>query len=384
MSNATVATVATVDKKEFVARLATLNRIVDKKGYVPVLQNIYVGIEPGAVTLRSTDLEISELSTIPAATDGVGAVTIPAAMMLKLLRKAPKAADSITLSVDTEDTALDITCGTLSLHLKGIDAEEFPAMPTVVHDAMLKFESGELMVALNQVLPAISTDETRPLLTGVDFRVNDGVLTLATADGFRLAVRKLTIDYTGESFEAVVPGRMLAEVARELKGQTEPATISFSKEYVKVETETLTVISAPVDGNFPDYRQIIPAEVASHITFQASDMLAALSVVEPISKECANIVQLKTDDGNLKVVATSAEMGTASQSIPAKIEGEGGHIAFNVKYIKDAIKCVGRNTISMGMNTWKEPGVFEPVGRYDYVHVLIPMHLDRDKTHSSD
>ena len=368
---------ATVDKKTFVRRLATIARIVSSKSVLPILCNVYVGIVPGAVLLRSTDLELGELSVIAASTEGDGcAVTIPAKMMLKLLRKAPKAADTITLSVDEKDVALDVEVGTLKLHLKGIDAEEFPASPVVETDTVLKIAPDELMGALQQVLPATAQEEDRPILTGVNFSVCDSVLTLAAADGFRLAERKLTVNYTGEPLNVTVPGRMLAEVVRELKGQTEPVKVSISEEWIRIDTETLTTIMAPVDGHFPDYHVIIPTECATHVTFQSKDLLEALSVIEPISNENAHIVRLSAN-GSLTVSATSVEMGTASQSVGAKMEGDGGDIAFNVKYLKEAIKCIHSNVVSMGMNTYAQPAIFRPVDGCDYLHVLMPMWLDR-------
>jgi len=367
---------ATVDKKEFVKRLATVARITSTKSILPILYNVYIGIVPRAVLLRSTDLEIGELSVIAATTEGEGcAVTIPASMMLKLLRKAPKSADTITLSVDEKDVALDVTVGTLSLHLKGIDAEEFPCWPIMEADIVLSIAPDELMSALQQVLPATAQDEDRPILMGVNFSMSDGILTLAAADGYRLAVRELAVDYTGEPFKVIVPGRMLAEIARELKGQTEIVKISISEDWIKAETETLTVIAAPVSGYFPDYKVIIPAECATHVKFLAENLLEALSVVEPISNENAHIVRLSVN-GSLTVTATSSEMGTASQSMGAKMEGEGGEIAFNVRYLKEAIKCIDSEVVSMGMNTWEMPGIFRPVGNDNYLHVLMPMKLE--------
>ena len=368
---------ATVDKREFVKRLTTLSRIIDKRSVVPILLNVQISIEPGTVTLKSTNLELREYAIIPAATDGdTCAVTIPAWMMLKLLRKAPKKADTITLSVDLEDMALDVEVGTLSLHLKGIDAEEFPAMPVVIAGTTLGIGAGELMEALQQTLCATSQDDSRPILTGIKFSTSEGVLTLAAADGYRLAVRKVDVECYGRQVNTIIPGSTLSEVVRELKGHSGHVSISVSEEFVRIDTETVVFISPLEEGRFPDYHVIIPTKCTTHVKFLAENLLNALSVVEPISKENANIVRLSAN-GSLTVTATSAEMGTASQSVGAKVEEGGGEIAFNVKYLKAAIDSMHSDVVCMGMNTHKQPAIFKPVGRDDYLHVLMPMHLDR-------
>jgi len=368
---------ATVDKREFVDRLATLTRIVaSNKSCVPILGNVYVGIEPGTVTLKATDLELREYAIIPATTEGeTCAVTIPAPMMLKLLRKAPKSADTITLSVDLEDMALDVEVGTLKLHLKGIDAEEFPCMPVVIAGTTLGIGAGELMEALQQVLCATAQDQSRPILTGVKFSTSEGVLTMAAADGYRLAVRKVDADCEGKQLNVIIPGSTLSEVVRELKGHTELVRISVGPEFVRIVTDTVTFISPLVEGHFPDYNVIIPTECATHVKFLSENLLNALSVVEPICNENCHIVRLSVN-GSLTVTATSAEMGTASQSVGAKMEGDGGDIAFNVKYLKDAMDSIHSNVVSMGMNAHTQPAIFRPVGNDDYLHVLMPMNLD--------
>ena len=368
---------ATVDKREFVKRLTTLTRIVaSSRTCVPILENVYVGIEPGTVTLKSTDLEMREYAILPATTEGdVCAVTIPAQMMLKLLRKAPKKADTITLSVDLEDMALDVEVGTLKLHLKGIDAEEFPAMPVVIAGTTLGIGAADLMEALQQVLCATANDLSRPVLTGVNVSTSEGVLTLAAADGYRLAVRKMDVECEGKQLNVIIPGSTLSEVVRELKGHTENVTISVGLDFVRIVTDTVTFISPLVEGHFPDFSVIIPTECTTHVKFLSENLLNALSVVEPICNENAHIVRLSVN-GSLTVTATSVEMGSASQSVGAKMEGDGGDIAFNVKYLKDAMDSIHSDVVSMGMNTSAQPAIFRPVGGSDYLHVLMPMNLD--------
>ena len=368
---------ATVDKRTFVDRLTTLTRIVaSNKSCVPVLGNVYVGIEPGTVTLKTTDLALREYAIISATTEGeTCAVTIPAPMMLKLLKKAPKKADTITLSVDEKDMALDVEVGTLKLHLKGIDAEEFPAMPVVIAGTTLGIGAGELMEALQQTLCATAQDQSRPILTGVKFSTSEDVLTLAAADGYRLAVRKVDVDCEGKQLNVIIPGSTLSEVVRELKGQTRNVIVNVGGEFVRIVTDTVTFISPLVEGHFPDYHVIIPTKCTTHVKFLAENLLNALSVVEPICNENAHIVRLSVN-GSLTVTATSAEMGTASQSVGAKMEGDGGDIAFNVKYLKDAMDSIHSDVVSMGMNTCAQPAIFRPVGGSDYLHVLMPMNLD--------
>jgi len=376
-------TTATVDKKMFVDRLTTLGRIVYKGPTLPVLANIYVGIEDNFVTLRSTNLEIYERATMPAQTEGEPcAVTIPAYMMLKLLKKAPRSADTITLSIDMQDVALDVECGAMTLHLRGIDAEEFPCMPIVTAYTTLHLDPVEFGEALQQTLPATTTDEARQILCGVSFSTYRNNLGLAAADGFRLAVRKLPAKVEGKLDEVIIPAHALKELMREIEKHTKPVKMSACPTYVKFETETMTIISTITEGNFPDYKKIIPARCAIRVTFQAKDLLEALAVVEPISKECANIVRLHIN-AEMAISAESAEMGTARQTMPAEIEGtveesvvEGFAVALNVRYLKDAIQSMHSETVYMDGNSDKKPVVFRPSTGHDYLHVVMPMHLD--------
>jgi len=244
----------------------------------------------------------------------------------------------------------------------------------------LRISSDDLMEALQQVLCAVAGDLSRPVLTGVNVSTSEGVLTLAAADGYRLAVRKVDVDCEGKQLNVIIPGHTLSEVVRELKGQTRNVIVEVGGEFVRIITDAVTFISPLVEGHFPDYNVIIPTECTTHVKFLAENLLNALSVVEPICNENAHIVRLSANgNGSLTVTATSAEMGTASQSVGGKMEGDGGEIAFNVKYLKDAIDSIHSDVVSMGMNTSAQPAIFRPVDGQDYLHVLMPMHLDRGR-----
>ncbi|MGD8967904.1 MAG: DNA polymerase III subunit beta, partial [Anaerolineae bacterium] len=291
----------------------------------------------------------------------------------------------VDLELIVRTQTLNLRAARSEANIKGIDAQEFPIVALPDADAEgIPIESEVLRSAIEQVAFAAATDESRPILTGVLAQFDNQELTLAAADGFRLSVRTVTLpDAVSDPFSIIIPANALTELRRVSGDQEEPIAIHVTPERNQVifELTDVVLVSQLIDGNFPDYRQIIPRERHTHTVVDTAPFLKACKMAQIFARDAANISRIQVEPGSelepghLRVSATAAETGEDVSELDASVEGEAIEIAFNVKYLIDVLSVTGAPQISLGTTTASSPGVIRPVGDDDFTHVIMPMHL---------
>lgn len=364
--------------------LSIVGRAVSPRSTLPVLGNVLLATDGGRLKLSATNLEVGVSCWIGAKVEGEGAITVPARTFIDLINALPP--ERVDMELVERTQTLNLRAGRSESNVKGIDAQEFPIVPVPDDGSGIMVEPDVLRTAIEQVAFAAATDESRPILTGVLARFDDVQLTLAAADGFRLSVRTVALPRSvADPFSIIIPARALTELARISGDQKDPVqvTVTPTRNQVMFQLTDIVLVSQLIDGNFPDYRQIIPRDRSTHTVVDTAVFLKACKTAQIFARDAAHIARLhvKPGDelapGHIVVSATSAETGDDVSDLDAIVDGNEIEIAFNVRYLIDVLSVVGTPQVALDTTTASSPGVIKPVGAEDFTHVIMPMHLGR-------
>ncbi len=365
--------------------LSIVSRAVPSKSTLPVLSNILLATEDGQLKLAATNLEVAITTWLSAKIEDEGAITVPARLLTEFVNSLPP--DRIEMELSERTRTLHLLCARAEANIKGIDAEEFPPIPRVSDRPTTEIDAQLLREAVQYVAFAAAQDDIRPVLTGVLLSFQDNTLTAAAADGFRLAVKKVDLASPVEGkVDVIVPARTLSELARILDDDEAKVevTITPNKSQIMFHMANVNLVSKLVEGNFPNYQQIIPQRPgATRVMVNAGEFLRATKRASFFARESANAVKLGVtpgDDlgpGRLTVTATAAEVGDNHTELDAIVEGNAAQISFNAKYLSDVLGVLGSGQIALEVASPSSPGVIRPTASDDYTHVIMPMHLAR-------
>jgi DNA polymerase III subunit beta len=361
--------------------LAIVSHAVAGKSTLPVLSNILLATDDGRLKLAATNLEIGITCWIGAKIDEEGAVTIPAKLLSDYVGNLPN--DKISLSLDSRTQTVHLSCARFDATIKGIEAEEFPVIPTVTdREPTVAFPPALLRETVDQVGFAAATDDTRPVLGGVLVRLRGKTATFAAADGFRLALRTVELpEPVAEPQEVIVPARALIELAR-IIGDVEnnvEVTITPSGGQILFHTESIDLVSRLIEGRYPDIERIIPSKFDTRTVLETQDLAKAVKLASYFATASSNIVRLTMEPGGelgpgrLIISANAAEVGDNKGALDGMVHGEGGQIALNVKYLAEALNAIKTAQIALETQTAQNPGVFKPIGAEGYIHIVMPM-----------
>ncbi|MGQ9492561.1 MAG: DNA polymerase III subunit beta [Anaerolineae bacterium] len=364
--------------------LAIASRAVATRSTLPVLSNILMATDEGQLKLSATNLEIGINCWIGAKVEEDGAVTVPARLLTDFVNSLPS--DRIDMQLVTRTQTLNLKCAKYEANIKGIDAQEFPLILALSEDTGISLEPPTLREMINQVSFAAAVDESRPVLTGVLAELSGTRLTMAAADGFRLSVRHTELPGSApEGATVIMPARALQELARISSDEENPIrmTIAPNRSQVFFRMTNIDLVSQLIEGNFPDYKQIIPKSYTTRTVVDAAEFLKAVKIASYFARDAANIIRLRIVPGEaglggrMTVMATSVELGDNVTELDAAVEGTPIEIAFNAKYLIDVLSVITKPQVALETSTPSSPGVIRPVGDETFVHVVMPMHIAR-------
>jgi len=358
--------------------LSVVSRAVSSRSTLPVLANVLLKTEDAGLKLTATNLEIGITYWVPGKIDEDGATTVPAKLLTDLVNSLPSG-DKVELEVGPGDT-LHVKAGRFQTHIKGIDADEFPAIQTAGDRPTTRIAQNVLRRALAEVAFAAASDEARPILTGVLARFEGDKLTLAAADNYRIAVKTVPILDPVPETSVVIPARALNELARVLADIDDPVDVVLAgaRNQVLFHLDGIDLVSRLIDGQFPNYQQVMPQTHATRAVVDREELLRAVRPAALIAHESANIVKLQIGgDGEAGeagvTVSANAEVGDHVGQVEAEVEGDGTTIAFNARYLADVLTNVTAEQFAIELNGPLSPGVFKPIGDDQYVHVVMPV-----------
>ncbi len=364
--------------------LTTVSRAVSPRSTLPVLANVLVATEDGRLRLSATNLELGITTWIGAKIEDEGSTTVPARTFADLVNTLPS--DRVEMELTVRTQTLNVRAGTFNNNIKCIDAQEFPPMPPAELDDGFELNMDELREMISQVTFAASSDDARPVLTGVLIEVEGGSMTLAAADGFRLSVRTAQLSNgPSEPLRAIIPARALSELARIADDEVETVSMILPADRSQVifRGRDFELVSQLIDGAFPDYKGIIPNSFNSRTVVATPSFLKACKAADIFAREAAHSARLNIKPGDngapgtVEVAATAAETGSNEVTVDANIEGEPIEIAFNVRFLVDVLSVIDSPNVALETSGPAAPGVIKPIGREDFLHVVMPMHLGR-------
>ena len=360
--------------------LAVVGRAVATRAVLPITSNVLVATEDSRLKLAATNLEIAIVCWIAATIEEEGTTTIPARLVTDFVNSLPSGRIDMTQAANSQ--SVELTCARYEAHISGLDASDFPPIPRIAEGTTIKVKPDDLRSAIAQVVFAAASEESRPVLTGVYAEFDGDQLTLAAADGFRLAVRKLSLDVpVKEKTAVIIPARALTELNRLMSDQEEPVeiTINPKKSQVMFGLRDVEMVSQLIQGTFPNYSQLIPDSYTTKAIVGLPDFLRATRSASVFARDGSGIVRLqimpRDGAGKISISARAEEVGDNLGEIDANVEGEEAKIAFNSKYLVDVLGVLNEAQVALEATTSSSPGVLRPVGKDNYVHVVMPMFV---------
>ena len=358
--------------------LSLVSRAVSPRSTLPVLGNVLLEAEGENLRVTATNLDLTITARLDANVAQEGRTTVPARLLSDYVASLPEA--PCTLELDKSNQILKLTCGIHRTNLHGIDAVEFPPLPSRDGDAVILAESAHFDNAITQTAMAASSDEASPVLTGVLLQLEGNRLTLAATDRHRLAVKTLDVEVKGEPPKGgavIVPSRHLNEVARAINPSRPQVSISISeaRNQIFFSLGDVEISSRLIEGNYPNYAQVIPQEATTTVSLETDSLLKSAKTASVLARDAANPVRLHVADSTLTLMAQTAEVGDSEAPLTASVTGDDLQIAFNAKYMLDALAVLDSDTVQLSFNGSLQPGVIRPAGRDDYLCIIMPVRV---------
>ncbi len=364
-----------ISKEQLIQGLQAVQNIVSTRTTLPVLSNVLLRAEPTRLDLTATDLDVTISSSVEAAVDKAGAVTLPAKKLFGIIRELPT--PQIELDIDDKNNCR-IVAGSSYYKINGLAAEEFPPFPKFAENRKITLPQDKLRSLLRKTSFAISTDESRFVLNGIFVSLKDHKVTLVATDGRRLALAEEEVDIPPSSQgECIIPSKAINELNR-LLGTQNDVEIKFTDNQVAFTLQgekgySTLIISKLIDGNYPNYRQVIPNETKERITLVREELLQALRRAEIMTSEKSNSVKLNFGKNKLEITANTPEVGEAREALAVNYKGNEMAIAFNPAYMMDPLKALDNDEVYLELIDELSPGVLKING--PFLYVLMPMRM---------
>jgi len=362
--------------------LNLVGRAAAARTTLPITNNILLSTDQGRLKLSATNLEMAISCWIGAKVEEEGSITVNARLLSDFIGSLPN--EKIEISLSPRSKTLKLKCARFEARISGIDAKDFPPIPKVEGGVSAKVDVNTLRHAVDHVAFAAATDESRPVLTGVNADFKADLLTLAAADGFRLAVYKLPLtEPVKQNVQVIIPARTLNELNRLAQDQEDAISmkVDAGKGQVLFSLKNIELVSQLIQGSFPQYSQLIPQNFNSRAVVDTAQFLMATKTAAIFARDGGGIVRLvmapgaQKVPGKLTVSARSEEVGDDTGEIDATVQGDEAKIAFNGRYLADVLGVLGEQQVALEVTTPSSPGVIRPVGVDNYTHVVMPMFV---------
>ena len=359
--------------------LATVSKAVATRSTIPETQNVLIATDNGRLRLTATNLEIAITTWIGAQIEEEGSVTIPARMLSDFINSLPD--KKVDIETVANPIGLKIHCANFDAQMNGIDPENYPPIPNISDGPKISFSSSDLKSSLSRVRFAVATDESRPALTGVKVDIKGNEFTLASADGFRLAIETGSCESSvEEDVSVIVPGRTMNEIFSLLgtdSGMLD-MTVTEQKSQALFKFGDVEVVTQLIQGNFPDYERLIPGEKGTICRVNREEILQATNAASVFARDGSGIIRMvsdDTDEGSIRIMSQAEELGSNESRVNASIEGEETRIAFNSKFLNEILSVLDGDEVEIETMSPSSPGVFRSAANSGYLHIIMPMFV---------
>ncbi|MEI6350989.1 MAG: DNA polymerase III subunit beta [Verrucomicrobiota bacterium] len=359
-----------VSKEKLLEGLQTVQNVVSTRTTLPILSNVLLQVADGVLRFTTTDLDVGVRAAVEANVERSGATTLPARRLVTIARELPS--NEITIEVDSKNCA-SIRSGPSFFKINGLPEEEFPPLPKFENAKTFNIRQKDLRDGLKKTAYAISTDESRYVLNGILCSFKDNKLTLVATDGRRLALVDIELEFPrSHEIEIIVPTKAVAELQRLLADDGE-LKLSIGENQVAFEINGTLLVSKLIEGNYPNYRQVIPGETKERVTLERELFLNAVHRVSLLASEKSNSVKLIFSKNNLEIAANTPEVGEAHESLAIPYKGKDFSIAFNPEFLMAPLRNLPVDEVFLDLIDEMSPGVVRIQG--PFLYVIMPMRI---------
>lgn len=361
--------------------LALVSHAVAARSTLPALSTVLIETDRGRLKLSATDLSLGITCWIGCQIREEGGVAVPARLLGDFISSLPN--EPVHMELDPRTRTLRLICQRYEAEIKGLDPMEFPTIPTIgMGEPAAAVDPATLREAIGQVVFAAATEDTRPAITGVYTRIKGAQMTLIASDGFRLAMRSLELAQpAGQEINVIVPAKAMAELGRILADQQETVQIVLTPNLNQVlfHSDSVDLVANLIEARYPDVESIIPRTYSTRAVLSTGEFIKAVRIASFFARDGANIIRLEIHaggeggPGRMVVSASAAEVGSNVGEVDTLVEGKSDRIAFNARYLAEALAVLGTAEAALEMQGPDRAGVIKPVGRVDQVHVIMPI-----------
>ena len=354
-------------KSNLLESINIVQKAVPSKTTLPILEGILFQAKNGILTLVSTDLEMGIETTSNIDVIEQGSTVISSKIIGDIVRKLP---DS-DVEIETKDNFVYIKSESSEFKILCLSKDEFPELPSVIKDNGLCISNSTLKEMIKQTIVAVSNDEIRPILTGVLMEISGDQVTMVALDGFRMAVKLVNV-LNDENFKAVIPGKTLIEIGKILNDSEDPVNIFLSKNQILFQTGNTTIISRLLEGEFINYKQLLPTEYKTKITLKTEKLLDACERAALFARDSNNSIKFEIYDENMNIKSNS-DNGDVHEELKISKTGEDIEIAFNPKYLIDALRVMSKDEITFEFTTSVSPSIIKPLDDPGFLYLILPV-----------
>lgn len=351
--------------------LQQVSRIVGTSQTLPILNNVLLQTENGQLKISATNLEMGMSTSVRCKIEKEGGVCIAAKVLLDLVNNLPN--ENITISVGEAETS--VTTERYQTKIKHLPIEDFPSIPAIEDGSIVAITAADLKEVLDSVAFAASTSETQPEISGIAMKFENGKMTAVATDRYRLGEMSIPVQ-TSEDRAIVVPQRSILELSRILTGVAGSVGLNISATQMALTVNDTYLVTRLIDGQYPEYTQIIPTESGSVITVEYKELLAALKTSGIFSRGAGSITMAYTPEKqNLQIMSASQGIGESVVDIPCQISGGPGSVILNFRYMLDLLANTSHNMINIHVIDDSRPVVFRPQDQANYLYLIMPIRL---------
>jgi DNA polymerase III subunit beta len=357
-------------RDELVARLGLVGRAVSTRTAVQILSGILLRAADGELELAATDMELSLRTSLEAQVEGAGGAVVPGRLLVDIARLLPES--EVQIEHRPEEGSVRLQCGSASYRLHTYNAEDFPRLPELNAAASFAVDRDALLDTVARVSRSASRDESRPVLTGILVRFEEGKLVMAATDSYRLSVKETPIESSAPDFEAIIPARALAELGRVAQG-ADTLELSVSENQVVFAADGVWLTTRRIDGQFPNYRQLLPESFEHELTLPRAELLDVVRRVAVMAQRNSPL-RLRFSDGELTVSAQTQEIGEATESLPVAYAADPLEIGFNAEFLREGIESVTADELVFQLISPLRPAVIRGDSD-DPTYLIMPIRL---------
>jgi DNA polymerase III subunit beta len=357
-------------RDELAQKLGIVARAVSTRVSVQILSGVLLRAENGRLHLAATDMELSLRSSLDAQVEGEGAVVVPGRLLVDLVRLLP--AEEVTIEHRAEEGVVHLTCGPSSSTLHTYSAEDFPRLPDLDAVGTFTVARETLLETISRVARSASRDESRPVLTGILVRFEGGRLVMVATDSYRMSVKETALEGDSPELEAIIPARALSELGR-IAQSGETLELGVHENQVVFASADVWLTTRRIDGQFPNYRQLLPESFEHEVALPRTELLDAVRRVAVMAQRNSPL-RMRFAEGELTLLAQTQDVGEAKESLPVGFTGEPLEIGFNADFLREGIESVTADEIQLRLISPLRPGLIRAEGD-DFWYLIMPIRI---------